>query len=73
MSKRVEVERYREPVDSVCYAVRMECECGGEMHHSTKTDPMEWLSGFTHTCDRCGKIEKLDDLYPTVTYREEPR
>lgn len=51
------------------YILTRQCECGGEMQRVySDITTLEYPPKYTHKCNKCGKIEKLDKSYPCQMY-----
>ncbi len=50
------------------------CECGGKFEFNDDTLLRDMLfgikSGFEHKCNKCGKVESFEDLYPIEMQEE---
>ena len=56
------------------YKTYVACECGGEFEYDDDTLFRDMLfgmkTGFEHKCNKCGKVENFDELYPIEMQEE---
>ena len=58
-------------VETKVYTEHMYCECGGEITRKECTAVLcTYPATHHHSCDRCGKIIALHDVYPKLVYEE---
>lgn len=61
------------------YVLRKLCECGGEFIQDKNNDIFTslFINGLDskniikHTCNKCNKEERFDDIYPKIIYQYE--
>ncbi len=56
------------PVEVV--EVIKKCDCGGEFEYTPgMTQTLEYPPHYTHTCNKCGKVERFLKTYPYQKYK----
>lgn len=46
---------------------RLICDCGGEMKFTGQSMPI-YPARYTHICEKCGKMETMNEIYPCIGY-----
>lgn len=50
------------------------CDCGGEFEYTPEiTRTLEYPPRYTHTCNKCGKVEKFLRTYPYQRFKRNDR
>jgi hypothetical protein len=60
-------DEVKTPVQTMC--VEKVCECGGKMRptgYCLTSNPPQ----YSHRCDKCGKNETYNEVYPVIRYSE---
>lgn len=56
------------------YKTYATCECGGDFEFSNDTLLRDMLfglnTGFEHRCNKCGKVENFEEIYPIEMVEE---
>lgn len=63
-----EIDEEEVPVEVV--EVIKKCKCGGEFEYTPgMTQTLEYPPHYTHTCNKCGKVERFLRTYPYQKYK----
>ena len=65
-----ELEDGEEEVSVEVVEVIKKCKCGGEFKYTPgMTQTLEYPPHYTHTCNKCGKVERFLNTYPYQKYK----
>lgn len=67
-NEEFEDEEEEVPVEVV--EIVKKCKCGGEFEYTPgMTQTLEYPPHYTHTCNKCGKVERFLKTYPYQKYK----
>ena len=63
-----------EEVPVTVVEVIKKCSCGGEFEYTPgMTQTLEYPPHYTHTCNKCGKVERFLKAYPYQRFKRNDR
>lgn len=69
-----ECESDEEEVPVSVVEVIKKCSCGGEFEYTPgMTQTLEYPPHYTHTCNKCGKVERFLRTYPYQRFKRNDR
>ena len=73
LAKENESEDEEEVPVSVVEVIK-KCSCGGEFKYTPgMTQTLEYPPHYTHTCNKCGKVERFLKTYPYQRFKRNDR